>query len=468
MEDKILSVGIDIGTSTTQIIFSQITVQNTANSFLVPNIKITDIKIIYRSGIYFTPLISREKINLKKLKEIILKEYEMAGICKKNISTGAIIITGETAGKENAKEVLNVLSDLAGDFVVATAGPDLEAILAGYGAGACDISKNKAIKIINFDIGGGTTNCAVFSEGKVVDSFAFDIGGRLIQFDEEDKIIYISDKIKKLIYNLKLNLSIGEKPEFDDLKILTDVFAKVIFETFNNQDLSREEEKLFIQHKSKNMKSQFLMFSGGVSEFVYSSLKIDTLSDTLRFKDIGPVLGYSIRQIFKTQKDKLLQPKEKIRATVIGAGSHSIKISGSTIMFEDDILPVKSIPIVKIPMGEDEETESIYKNICSKSRMYKDTNWAIAFRGPKSPKYSQIKKIASAIVKAFSCSDNPIIVIIESDFAKALGQTIKNIDSNHKIVCIDNIEVTNGDYIDIGKSISGVVPVVIKTLIFKG
>ncbi|MHC6180344.1 ethanolamine ammonia-lyase reactivating factor EutA [Clostridium sp. JNZ X4-2] len=248
MEDKILSVGIDIGTSTTQIIFSQITMQNTADSFLVPNIKI------------------------------------------------------------------------------------------------------------------------------------------------EDKITYISNKIRKLIYNLKLNLCVGEKPEFSDLKALTDEFAKVIFKTFNNQDLSREEEKLFIQHKSKNIKSQFLMFSGGVSEFVYSSLKIDTLSEALRFKDIGPVLGYSIRQIFKMQKGKLLQPKEKIRATVIGAGSHSVKISGSTIMFEDDILPVKSVPIVKIPMGEDEKSESIYKNICSKSRIYKDTNWAIAFKGPKSPKYSQIKK----------------------------------------------------------------------------
>ncbi|MCI1967512.1 ethanolamine ammonia-lyase reactivating factor EutA, partial [Clostridium luticellarii] len=185
MGDEILSVGIDIGTSTTQIIFSKITVQNTAGAFLVPNMKITDIAVTYRSGIYFTPLLSKEEINLEKLKKIILNEYKAAGIRKEQISTGAIIITGETARKENAEKVLEILSDFAGDFVVAAAGPDLESILAGYGSGAGDMSKDRSAGIVNFDIGGGTTNCAVFSGGEVVDSFALDIGGRLIKFDGE-------------------------------------------------------------------------------------------------------------------------------------------------------------------------------------------------------------------------------------------------------------------------------------------
>lgn len=467
MGDEILSVGIDIGTSTTQIIFSKITVQNTAGAFLVPNMKITDIAVTYRSGIYFTPLLSKEEINLEKLKKIILNEYKTAGIRKEQISTGAIIITGETARKENAEKVLEILSDFAGDFVVAAAGPDLESILAGYGSGAGDMSKDRSAGIVNFDIGGGTTNCAVFSGGEVVDSFALDIGGRLIKFDGEGRITYISDKIRKLICNLKLNLCIGEKAEFRDLKSLTDEFAKILFKIFYNRDLNKVEEKLFINHKNEGVKSGFIMFSGGVAEFIYSDLKINGISDTMRFKDIGPLLGYSIRQIFENEGDKLLRPREKIRATVIGAGSNSVKISGSTIMFEDDILPMKNIPIVRIPMGENEEPQFICKNIWSRSRMYSSGNMAIAFKGPKSPGYFAVKKMAEGIVKAFEGSDNPIVVIIQNDFAKALGQTIKNMDTHHKVICIDNVEVRNGDYIDIGKAISGVVPVVVKTLIFK-
>ena len=133
MKKEILSVGIDIGTTTTQIIFSKFSVQNTASLFLVPEVKITNKKIIYKSHIYFTPLISREKIDLEKIKEIIKNEYSKAGIEKNEISTGAVIITGETARKENAEEVLSSLSDFAGDFVATTAGPDLESILAGFG-----------------------------------------------------------------------------------------------------------------------------------------------------------------------------------------------------------------------------------------------------------------------------------------------------------------------------------------------
>lgn len=150
-----MSVGIDIGTTTTQIVFSKIILKNTASSFLVPKVEIVNKNIVYRSKIYFTPLISRNVINLEKLKQIISEEYNRAGIGKDQVSTGAIIITGETARKENAKRVLNVLSDFAGDFVVATAGADLESILAGFGSGARELSKNTCEKVINFDIGGG-------------------------------------------------------------------------------------------------------------------------------------------------------------------------------------------------------------------------------------------------------------------------------------------------------------------------
>ncbi|TGA99873.1 ethanolamine utilization protein [Sporolactobacillus shoreae] len=468
MADKILSVGIDIGTTTTQVIFSEFTVQNTASAFLVPKVQIVGKDIIYRSEIHFTPLVSREMIDLTKLKELIGKEYVRARIHKEDISTGAIIITGETARKENAEKVLNALSEFAGDFVVATAGADLEAVLAGFGSGAAAVSRAAFRKVINFDIGGGTTNASVFSEGELVDSFALDIGGRLIRFNKQGKVAYISDKIGKIIDVLKLNLQVGERPEFEDLNVLCMKFARIILKIASNEKLTREEEGLFIQHKNKNLKAETFMFSGGVAEFIYSNDTIATLADTAKFGDIGPLFGYSIRRIFKQSGDQLLEPKEKIRATVVGAGTHSIKLSGSTILFEEDILPIKNIPIVKVFNGGSEDIDFMDQSIREKISLYTDEDVAIAFRGPKSPRYLQIKKMAESIVSVFEDRANPIIIVVENDFAKALGQTIQDrVGNTKKVICIDNIKVDTGDYIDIGKPIENTVPVVIKTLIFK-
>lgn len=462
MKNQILSVGIDIGTTTTQVIFSQITVESTATS-TIPEVKITDKEIIYKSEIYFTPLLSNCKINLEKLKKIIKAEYEKAQVQKQEISVGAIIITGETARKENAREVLKALADFAGDFVVATAGPDLESILAGYGAGAAEVSKKFTDYVVNFDIGGGTTNAAVFLDGEVVDSFALNIGGRLIKIDNQGVIQYISNKIDPLLRYLNLQLAVGGQANLTELKMLTDAFAAMYLQMNGKQKLPEELERLFILHTHKGIAADLFMFSGGVAEFIYSDAEIRSLNDVSRFGDIGPLLGDSIRKMFAQYRHRLLEPKEKIRATVIGAGSYSVKISGSTIVFDNALLPLRNVPIIKLTT-----LENMQYVIEKKVRLYEDIPVAIAFSGPKSPSYIQVKEMAKAIVHGLSENHHPMIVIVEHDFAKALGQILEHIICKQKpVICIDRIKVDNGDYVDIGKSITDIVPVVVKTLIFK-
>lgn len=466
MKSEFLSVGIDVGTTTTQVIFSRIKVENTATSFLIPEVKITDKQVLYKSKIHFTPLLSRDKINLEKLKELIIFEYDKANIQKHEIATGAIIITGETARKHNAQQVLSILSDFAGDFVVATAGPDLESILAGYGAGAAEASNDLTARVINFDIGGGTTNAAVFWEGEVIDSFALDIGGRLIQIDQQGVISYISDKVVQLIWSLHLNLAVGTVARLADLKILTDAFAEMFVQINNSESVHEEVLRLFIGHTHKGLTAEKIMFSGGVAEFIYSDYEISTMKDVILFGDMGPLLGYSIRKTFEKHKQSFIESKEKIRATVIGAGSHSIKISGSTILFDDELAPLKNLPIIKLT--EDAHIAHMFKGLDEKIKRYEGAPVAIAFRGPRSPSYLQIKEMATAIVAGAAVHSQPVIVIVENDFAKALGQIIMNmLKQTKKVICIDQIKVDNGDYIDIGKSIANVVPTVVKTLIFQ-
>lgn len=198
MAENVLSVGIDIGTSTTQLVFSHLKIENTASAFNVPRIVIVDKKVVYKSDIIDTPLLEGKRIDQSRIEQFVASEYQKAGIAKESIQTGAVIITGETARKENAEEVLQGLSGYAGDFVVATAGPDLESVIAAKGAGLHRYSKEHAGKLVNLDVGGGTSNMAVMQRGEIVETGCLDIGGRLVKVNKETKKIeYISEKKSK-------------------------------------------------------------------------------------------------------------------------------------------------------------------------------------------------------------------------------------------------------------------------------
>jgi ethanolamine utilization protein EutA len=141
----LLSVGVDVGTTTTQIIFSRLNLQDVSRVGQIPRINITDRKVIYQSPIVFTPLIDAETIDAERLNQIVRSEYVNAGVDPGQVETGAVIITGETAKKKNADEILRALSGLAGEFVVSVAGPNVESLIAGKGAGAAQYRRRLKI-----------------------------------------------------------------------------------------------------------------------------------------------------------------------------------------------------------------------------------------------------------------------------------------------------------------------------------
>ena len=173
--EQLNSVGIDIGTSTTQLVLSRLVLENRGNAFSVPRIVIAAREVLYRSPIHFTPLLSDTEIDAQGVRDIAAEEYRRAGVSREEVDTGAVIITGETARKDNARQVLESLSGFAGDFVVATAGPDLESILAARGAGIDQISREEGRAILHMDIGGGTSNLALYDRGELTSTGCLDV-----------------------------------------------------------------------------------------------------------------------------------------------------------------------------------------------------------------------------------------------------------------------------------------------------
>ena len=474
MHEEILSVGIDIGTSTTQLIFSRLVLENKATSYTVPRIDIVDKEVIYRSKIYFTPLLSQMEIDAEKVKEIVQTEYRNAGMKPEDLQTGAVIITGETARKKNANVVLSGLSDMAGEFVVATAGPDLESVLSAKGAGADTLSEEKREVIANIDIGGGTSNVAFFQKGSLRGTSCMDIGGRLIKV-EHGKISYIFPRIQELAAKHQIQIQVGDPADEKKIYKVCELMAEQLAMGIHLTEPDEMHRKLYT-NDGKMLPSEpkitGVTYSGGVADCINRT----DYTDVFQYGDIGILLGRAIRENPTLKKIKTYPAVETIRATVVGAGSHTTNVSGSTISYASGRLPIKNIPVLKVSLEEEQDSASFKEAVKRRLALYQTEGEmervAIAFSGEYHMSFAEVQELAHDIIESAQeviSSPHPLILVVENDIAKVLGNAVNVLLERKKdVICVDGINVQNGDYIDIGEPVGGgrVVPVVTKTLVF--
>ncbi len=472
--EEILSVGVDIGTSTTQLIFSRLTIENRASSYAAPRIQIVKKEVVHRSQIYFTPLRSSTEIDAEAVKKILQKEYASAGIQPKDVKTGAVIITGETARKQNANQVLEALASLAGDFVVATAGPDLESVLSARGAGTDQLSQDQRLTMANLDVGGGTTNIGVFEKGKLTGVCCLDIGGRLIRV-ENGRIAYVYHKIQKLAQSHGIQLGVGDRADPELLGRVCGLMADQLAQALHCRQADGFHRALYTNDgKSlpENPPIQGITYSGGVADCIYNKME----GDPFRYGDVGVLLGQAIRENKDLAKLRLFHPAETIRATVVGAGTHTTEVSGSTIHYVNGRLPVKNVPVLKVSQEDEASLETLREAIRRQLPLYQPEGRAeqiaLAFSGKGYTRFAQIQGLAAAITEGMGeviHSGYPLIVVVEADIGKVLGNAINLLlDFKKDVICIDGIRTQAGDYVDIGEPVAEghVVPVVVKTLIF--
>lgn len=472
MGTDLISVGIDVGTTTTQLIFSRIHIENTASYFSVPKLSIVDKQIVFCSEIIFTPYRSEHLIDGPRLREFVEGQYRIAGFSPGEIGTGAVIITGESAHKENARAVIDELSGLAGEFVVSTAGPDLEAILAGKGSGAQRYSEEKGCVTVNLDIGGGTTNIVLFEAGEVIAKGSLDIGGRQICFGDDLTVLSMHPGIRQ--FDGSQTIEPGKKTTLEALRRVCSGMNAVLEQVLGLSTMEEQTSRFVTAgsigfHLTRPIDA--ICFSGGVADGIYRAEP-----DLLRYHDIGMLLGEAIRRGRLSGAFRLIPARETIRATVVGAGIYSATVSGSTIAYTETLFPMKNIPILRLSASEEDacfqgDSKPLAENIQWYFTQSGQDHLAIAMCGRRSPSYAALLALGDAIAKAAEQSFTPkapLIVLLESDFAKALGQVLRRALPNREIVCLDGLRAESGDYIDMGKPLMDgqAIPVFIKTLIF--
>jgi len=435
VSEVLRSIGLDVGTTSTQLILSELTVENRAGAFSVPEMEIADRKILYRSPIHFTPLLDESRMDGDALRKIVEAEYQAAGITRESVDTGAIIITGETSRKENARTVLNALSDFAGDFVVATAGPDLESILAAKGSGAVSWSEKTGKTVLHMDIGGGTSNLALIEDGKITQTGCLNVGGRLLKFDKSGAVTYVSPVLSEIT-----PIKVGDIPTQSQLRALAQILTEVLEMAAGHRAATPLLDTLTTKETGKCWhppdKPVVISFSGGVADC------IENRQAPLAFGDIGPILGQTIHESSLCRGEYILG-EETIRATVIGAGCHTTQLSGSTVFCQNVQFPLKNLPVTD---GSTDHPTPIH-----------------FLEGSHAPSYPQITALADRLIAQ---TRPPYYFCIRQDMAKALGQALAaRLPRNASILCLDRIRASEGSYLDIAAPVAQAFPVVVKTLV---
>jgi ethanolamine utilization protein EutA len=465
------SVGIDIGSTTTQLVFSRL-----ALGFVEEKHKYDIVKreITHLSEINLTPFDDAYDIDIEGLSKILSTAYEDAGYSPDDIDTGAIIITGVAALRHNAERILNMFSDKMGRFVCATAGPNYEAVLAAHGSGAVELSDRGLKTVMNVDIGGGTTKIAVARKGEIVDTAALYVGARHIVLDGDGRAMRVERPTEIVAEADGFKLAPGQVVTEKRQRALASTLADCLFQVISNGGLSPLTERLMQTPPLRfNGKPDLVVFSGGVSEYIYGY-------ESKSFGDIGIVLGEEIRKRMREMDTLVVEPAERIRATVIGESQYTLQVSGTTnLISSPDLLPMRNLPVVaplfaSSILTQEEIVDEIRKAIEMHDLDVTIDPFAIAFRRSviNQPSYKLMKKLSEAVITALRGKEKiggTVVLVFEADIGMGIGRVIQEeVAPGLNLISIDEIKLGDFNYMDIGKPTGdrGFIPVIIKSLVF--
>jgi ethanolamine utilization protein EutA len=471
---SLTTVGIDIGSSGTQVIFSRVHLRRLAED-LTSRYYVVSRETLFQSPVALTPYQSEERIDDAKLGAIIDDAYDAAKLHPDNIDTGVVILTGEALRRENAQGIAAILSEQGGEFVTATAGHHMESMLAAYGSGAARVSSDEQKRILNIDIGGGTTKLGLVEKGKVIATAAVHIGGRL-QVVENGKIVRLDPAGKHHAKRAGFSWDRGDAVDVADMQRVADVMADTLVTALTVRPMPHDVEHLYLTDPIGDLgRIDGIMFSGGVAEYIYQRENQD-------FGDMGPRLGRAIRE--RAEKGAfpwpVLPAGECIRATALGASEYSVQLSGNTsyISSPGTLLPRRNLQVLQPPFecGEtidsDKLAAAIKSHITAFDLQESEREIALALRWTGMPAHERLFAFAKGIKGGIAdriAKKEPVFIMLDGDVAQTLGHILREeLQVDSELLVIDGVVLWDFDYIDLGRirMPSYTVPVTIKSLVF--
>jgi ethanolamine utilization protein EutA len=470
-EDEIvvLSVGVDIGSSTSHLVFSRIVLERLDSRYVV-----TTREAFYQSEIRLTPYAAEEEIDAAALGAFIAEQYRKADVDPDEIDTGALILTGVAVRRRNARAIGELFARQAGKMVAVSAGDSLETVMAAHGSGAAARSIRDRTTVMNVDVGGGTSKIAVCAEGRVVALTALDVGARLVCLDADGRIVRVEEAARRFAADLGIALDIGARLAPEQARALAARMADCLFEAMRGGVPSAGGTALLrLDSLTGHGTIGQVTFSGGVAEYVYGR-------EPESYGDLGALLAQEIRQRVASWGPAFEASNEGIRATVIGASQYTTQVSGSTIYVSPmAVLPLRNVPVIAPAFALDAETidpaavAAAVKTVLRRLDL-EDADTPVAVFAPwrGSATFHRLDAFCRGIVEGLSgglARGQPLVLAGEGDVGGLIGIHLREeMNLANAIVSIDGLELKEFDYIDIGAMLpaSGAVPVVIKSLIF--
>jgi ethanolamine utilization protein EutA len=464
------TVGVDVGSSTSQIAFSRVTLERDDDRYVIASRE-----MLHQSDVILTPYLEGEVIDGGALAKFIDEQYTAAGIAREQIDAGAVILTGLALETRNARAIADAIADDSGKFVAVSAGDLLEARLAASGAGVPNLSRERRGVVAHVDIGGGTTKLSMWRHGAPLGLAAIDVGARLVTYDHGRRITRVADAARSVLRQLNLPLRIGDILDTKTEDRIADAMARqVLANLFSTRSDAVDSELLRTSAlPTKTASPDAILFSGGVSEYVYGR-------ESRVFGDLGQSLGRSIRTAIEGIGVELLPFSGGIRATVLGASQHTMQLSGSTVFVSDPaLLPLRNVPVViaRVELGAGEIDRAKFESALDEAFGMRDDRSkpkqlavAISWRG--SATYKRLNGVAAALIAAaarYLPNAAPLVVITDGDVAGVLGSHLSDeLDGRRGVICLDAIHVHEFDHIDIGQyaARTKALPVIVKSLLF--
>jgi len=463
------SVGVDIGSSGTQVAFSRLVLRRRGED-LTSRYVVVARDTLFESDVQLTPYTDDLQIDAVALGRMLDAAYADAGRRPEDVDTGVVILTGEALRRRNAERIASVVAERAGDLVCASAGHHMEAMLAAYGSGAALTSHELSGRILNVDIGGGTTKLALIDHGRVLATAALHIGGRLIAVDG-DTVIRIEPGGRMHAAAVDVDLDLGSRVTPKELDEIASAMADLVIAAVNGDPAVGH---LFLTDRIAAIGVlDGIIFSGGVAEYVYDV-------ETRDFGDLGRRLGTALAARIDALPAPLLPAAERIRATVLGASEFSVQLSGITsfIPAPEATLPRRNLQVVRPNYTLDEKVRpeavasSIEDHLTAFGLHDAPADIGVALEWSGAPSYRRLRAFAEGITRGLRhrmAGGRPVYLMVDSDVALTIGTMLRDeLSVTNDMLILDGVELRDFDFVDLGhvRHPSNTVPVTIKSLIF--